>query len=81
MPVVVRIVLLTGLLFFVPSALLGMVSPVVVKLTLADLGRAGHVVGRIYAWSTLGSIAGAFLTGFALIPLVRHEACRSSAWA
>jgi spermidine synthase len=69
LPVVVRIVLLTGLLFFVPSALLGMVLPVVVKLTLADLGGAGHVVGRIYAWSTLGSIAGVFLTGFALIPL------------
>jgi spermidine synthase len=68
LPVVVRIVLLTGLLFFVPSALLGMVSPVVVKLTLADLGRAGRVVGRIYAWSALGSIAGTFLTGFALIP-------------
>ena len=68
LPVVVRIVLLTGLLFFVPSAVLGMVSPVVVKLTLADLGRAGRVVGRIYAWSTLGSIAGTFLTGFALIP-------------
>jgi spermidine synthase len=68
LPVVVRIVLLTGLLFFVPSAVLGMVSPVVVKLTLADLGRAGHVVGRIYAWSTLGSIAGTFLTGLVLIP-------------
>jgi spermidine synthase len=68
LPVVVRIVLLTGVLFFVPSALLGMVSPVVVRLTLADLGRAGHVVGRIYAWSTLGSIAGTFLTGFVLIP-------------
>ncbi|MGH7358405.1 MAG: fused MFS/spermidine synthase, partial [Candidatus Rokuibacteriota bacterium] len=68
LPVVVRIVFLTGLLFFVPSAVLGMVSPVAVKLTLADLGRAGHVVGRIYAWSTLGSIAGTFLTGFVLIP-------------
>ena len=65
LPVVARIVLLTGLLFFVPSAVLGMASPVVVKLTLADLGRAGRVVGRIYAWSTLGSIAGTFLTGFA----------------
>jgi predicted membrane-bound spermidine synthase len=70
LPVVVRIVLLTGLLFFVPSAVLGMVSPVVVKLTLADLGRAGHVIGRIYAWSTLGSIAGTFLTGFVLIPWI-----------
>ena len=68
LPVVARIVLLTGILFFVPSVLLGMVSPVVVRLTLVDLGRAGRVVGRIYAWSTLGSIAGTFLTGFALIP-------------
>jgi spermidine synthase len=74
LPLVVRIVLLTGVLFFVPSALLGMVSPVVVKLTLADLARTGHVVGRIYAWSTLGSIAGAFLTGFALIPFLGTKA-------
>jgi spermidine synthase len=70
LPVVARIVLLTGILFFVPSAVLGMVSPVVVKLTLADLGRAGGVIGRIYAWSTLGSIAGTFLTGFVLIPWI-----------
>jgi spermidine synthase len=68
LPVVARIVLLTGMLFFVPSVLLGMVSPVVVRRTLVDVGHAGRVVGRIYAWSTLGSIAGTFLTGFALIP-------------
>jgi spermidine synthase len=67
-PVVVRILLLTALLFLAPSALLGMVSPVAVRLTLDDVGRAGHVVGRIYAWSTLGSIAGTFLAGFLLIP-------------
>ena len=28
------------------------------------------MVGRIYAWSTLGSIAGTLLTGFVLIPWV-----------
>ncbi len=70
LPVVPRIVLVTGLLFFVPSVMLGMVSPIVVKRTLADLERAGTLVGRIYAWSTLGSIAGTFLTGFVLIPWV-----------
>jgi spermidine synthase len=68
LPVPVRILVLTGVLFFAPSTLLGMVSPLAVKLTLADLRRAGHVVGRIYAWSTLGSIVGTFLTGFVLIP-------------
>ena len=70
LPVVVRMVLATGLLFFAPSCLLGMVSPLVVKMTLADLDRAGHVVGGVYAWSTLGSIAGTLLTGFVLIPWV-----------
>lgn len=66
-PVVLRIVLLTALLFLPPSVVLGMVSPVVVKMTLADLGRTGNVVGRVYAWSAVGSIAGTFLTGFVLI--------------
>ena len=74
LPLVARMVLATGILFFAPSALLGMVSPLVVKLTLANLGHAGHVVGRIYAWSTLGSIAGTLLTGFVLIPWVGTRA-------
>jgi spermidine synthase len=73
-PVVVRMVLITGFLFFLPSTMLGMVSPLVIKRTLTDLTRAGSVVGRIYAWSTLGSITGVFLTGFVLIPWVGTRA-------
>ena len=34
---------------------------------LQDLARSGNVVGKIYAVSTVGSILGAFLTGFVLI--------------
>jgi hypothetical protein len=73
-PLVFRIVLLTALLFFLPSLLLGMVPPVVVKLTLGDLGRTGNVVGRVYAWSTVGSLVGTFLTGFVLIAYVGTRA-------
>jgi len=62
-----RILLITAIIFFVPSCLLGMISPVVVKLTLNNLEKAGNVVGRIYAFSTLGSILGTFATGFYLI--------------
>jgi spermidine synthase len=67
LPLMLRIVLLTTLLFFPPSLILGMVSPVVVKLTLTDLKETGNVVGKIYAFSTLGSIVGTFATGFVLI--------------
>lgn len=62
-----RIVLSIALIFFFPSFVLGMVSPMVVKLALANLERSGHVVGTIYASSTVGSIVGTFLTGFWLI--------------
>jgi predicted MFS family arabinose efflux permease len=66
-PLVVRIVLLTTLLFFAPSLLLGMVTPVAIRSALDDLAGAGKVVGRMYAASTAGSLAGAFLTGFVLV--------------
>ena len=62
-----RILLVTTIIFFVPSCLLGMISPVVVKLTLNNLEKTGNIVGKIYAFSTLGSILGTFATGFYLI--------------
>jgi len=62
-----RILAVTAIIFFVPSCLLGMISPVVVRLSLDRLERSGNVVGKIYAFSTLGSILGTFATGFFLI--------------
>jgi spermidine synthase len=66
-PLMVRILLTTSAIFFAPSCMLGMISPVVVKLTLNNLDKAGNIVGKIYAFSTLGSILGTFATGFFLI--------------
>jgi spermidine synthase len=66
-PIVTRILLLTAALFFLPAALLGMISPVVVKLAVQDLSRTGSIVGRVYAAGAAGSIVGTFATGFVLI--------------
>lgn len=63
----VRILLITTIIFFGPACVLGMISPVVVKLTLNNLAKTGNVVGKIYAFSTLGSILGTFATGFYLV--------------
>jgi spermidine synthase len=63
----VRILLITTIIFFAPACILGMISPVVVKLTLSNLAKTGNVVGKIYAFSTLGSILGTFATGFYLV--------------
>ncbi len=66
-PLMVRIVVYTGLIFFAPTFVLGMISPLVIKLSLSDLNRTGSIVGRIYAFSTVGSIGGTFATGFYLV--------------
>ena len=67
LPLMGKIALLTAIVFFLPSCLIGTISPVVVKLTLKDLRETGSTVGKIYAWSTAGSIVGTFATGFVLI--------------
>ncbi len=66
-PLLVEIVTLIALLFFIPCTLLGTISPIVVKLSMHDLARAGRTVGQIYAFGSVGSIVGTFLTGFWLI--------------
>src|SRR6185436_6195638 len=64
---ITRIVIVTALLFLPPTLILGMVSPIVIKLALTDLRQTGSIAGKIYAFSTVGSIVGTFLTGFYLI--------------
>ncbi|MEX1063867.1 MAG: fused MFS/spermidine synthase [Candidatus Paceibacterota bacterium] len=58
------------ILFFIPGFLLGTLSPFVIKLqkTLLPEEGIGSVSGKVFFWSTLGSICGSLLTGFVLIP-------------
>ncbi len=67
LPVMLNFTLRVSCIFFLPAIVLSMVSPLVIKLTLADIGQTGGVVGTIYAFSTVGAILGTFMTGFYLI--------------
>ncbi len=67
LPVMLNFTLKTSFIFFMPAIVLSLVSPMVIKLTLADVGQTGGVVGTIYACSTAGSILGTFMTGFFFI--------------
>jgi MFS family permease len=66
-PIVLEILALIAALFLIPCTILGTVSPIVVKLAMRDLARVGRTVGQIYAFGSVGSIVGTFLTGFWLI--------------
>lgn len=57
-------------LFSLPITLLGMVSPFAIRLAVTDVASAGHISGRIYAISTLGSLIGTFLPNLVVIPLI-----------
>jgi predicted membrane-bound spermidine synthase len=58
------------LLFLPPLTGLGMVSPFALKSSSHSLETVGSTAGRLYAISTLGSVAGTLLLGFFLFPLV-----------
>jgi MFS family permease len=55
-------------LFAVPVTLLGCVSPFATRLALRDIQSSGETAGRIYAFSTGGSIFGSFLPVLLLVP-------------
>jgi spermidine synthase len=56
------------LLILVPACLMGMVMPLVLVWATSDPASGVARVGRAYAVNTIGAIAGAFFTGFVLIP-------------
>ena len=55
-------------LIAVPVAVLGTISPYAMRLTVTAVEEAGRVSGRLYATSTLGSLAGVFLAALLLVP-------------
>ena len=61
------IVTLAAAAFFVPSALLSTVTPIVVKLQLETVAETGRIVGRLSAIGTAGALVGVFGTGFILV--------------
>jgi hypothetical protein len=55
------------LLFFIPTAVSGMVSPYAVRLLVVESRLSGHFAGQLYFVSTFGSAAGTLLTSFYLV--------------
>ncbi len=59
---------------FVPLVVLGMYSPLSVRLLLRDPADAGKVSGGLFAISSLGNIIGIIVTTFHLIPTIGTRA-------
>lgn len=59
--------ILATLAIFVPAALLSAITPIVVKMQLADMRRTGRIVGSFSSIGTLGGITATLVTGFVLV--------------
>ncbi len=70
LPWVARTFCHAALAFSLPAACLGTIGPVVARMALG-LGRPpGNTLGNVYAWGTVGSVTGTFLTGYVLIDVL-----------
>ncbi|HEX9455875.1 MAG TPA: fused MFS/spermidine synthase, partial [Candidatus Binatia bacterium] len=61
-------IIISALVMFLPTVLLGMTFPLVARLFTQNLYRVGSGVGSSYAANTVGAVLGAFAGGFILIP-------------
>lgn len=55
------------MLFFLPTAVMGMIAPYSVRLMVQSTHGSGHVAGKLYFVSTLGSALGTLATSFYLV--------------
>jgi len=65
--------LTSGLLFFLPLALLAMTGPFLVRVITNSVAGVGSNVGRLTSIGTLGSFAGTLLIGYVMIPFLPNS--------
>lgn len=69
LPVTIGPLVAALLLFGVPAVILGALSPFAIRLLqTGDARTAGRVAGRVFFFSTLGSISGSLISGYWLVP-------------
>jgi len=52
---------------------IGATFPFAVRILCANESEASVASARVYAWNTVGAIAGAVVAGFVLIPMLKYE--------
>jgi spermidine synthase len=62
--------LVCALVVLLPTFFMGMVFPATISLCARSMTGVGRTVGRVYSVNTVGAIAGSFLGGFVLIPVM-----------
>lgn len=67
-PVGIAVMAMMIMLFLVPVVAMGMVSPMVLRLSLVNIQQAGSWSGLLSGAATAGSILGTFLSAYVTVP-------------
>lgn len=71
-------VLGSTLMFFLPCFMLAILSPYTIRLAARQIERVGTISGLVYSASTVGSIAGVFVSGYVLIDYPLSDVFRAT---
>lgn len=63
----------SSLLFFLPTAVCGTISPYAIRLLVTRVDASGKSAGALYFFSTFGSATGTILTSFYLVALLEID--------
>jgi len=63
----IKTLVASAMLFFVPTAFIGAISPYLVKMKTSSIEKVGISNGSIFAVGTTGSIAGTIISAFFLV--------------
>lgn len=64
------LLLTTFIVMIVPTFLMGITFPLVIRIATERVGVLGRRLGAVYASNTVGTVVGSFAAGFVLIPLI-----------
>jgi spermidine synthase len=73
MPTPLLTLLVTMLLFFIPSGFLGSIQPMILRLSISTTDILGKSYGGLSAFWSIGGIVGALCTGYGLVPFFGTE--------
>ena len=59
-----------SIVLFLPALFMGISLPLAVGIVRREVNSAGKAVGALFSLNTIGSIAGSFMAGFIMIPLL-----------
>ena len=63
-----------------PGVALSLITPPSIRSLVNSAEQAGAISGRIFAWGTLGSLIGNYLTGFVLLALFGIDSIIQATW-